>query len=55
LGYVDTRRPVTPENIKGAKPMNSNDSKTKEERLLEIYIEEYITKTQYYVMYNIET
>lgn len=32
--------------------MCSKDSKTKEERIIELYIKEYITKTQYYVMYN---
>ena len=32
--------------------MNSNGLKTEEERTIELYIKEYITKTQYYVMYN---
>lgn len=32
--------------------MRDKDLKTKEERIIELYIKEYITGTQYYVMYN---
>lgn len=30
--------------------MNTKGSKTKEERLIELYIKDYITKTQYFEM-----
>lgn len=32
--------------------MSSKGLKSKEERIIELYIKEYITKTQYYAMYN---
>lgn len=32
--------------------MSSKDSKTERERIIELYLKNYITKTQYYVMYN---
>lgn len=32
--------------------MRDKDLKLKEEQIIELYIKEYITKTQYYVMYN---
>lgn len=32
--------------------MSSKDSKAEQERIIELFIEEYITETQYYVMYN---
>lgn len=32
--------------------MSTKGSKTNEERIIELYIKEYITKTQYYAMYN---
>lgn len=32
--------------------MSSKGLKTKEEQIIELYIKEYITETQYYVMYN---
>ena len=47
---INPRCPVTPENIKEVKPLSSKDSKTKEERLLEMFIKAYITDTEYYKM-----
>ena len=32
--------------------MSSKDLKTEQERIIELYIKEYITETEYYVMYN---
>lgn len=32
--------------------MSSKDSKTEQERIIELYIKEYITETEYYVMHN---
>lgn len=32
--------------------MNNKDLKTEQERIIELYIKEYITKTEYYVMHN---
>ena len=32
--------------------MNNKDLKAEQERIIELYIKEYITETEYYVMYN---
>jgi hypothetical protein len=45
-----TRCPVTPTFLKGGEPLSKKDSKTKEERLWEMFINNYITETDFYKM-----
>ena len=55
MDYVDPRCPITPDYLKGVKPMcskESKESKTKEERIAEMYIKEIISETMYYKMLN---
>lgn len=52
LDIANPHCPVTPTLWKAVKPLSDKVLKSKEDKLLEMYIKNYITETQFYEMLN---